>query len=51
MPDSLITKRALASSLKELMKTQPLTKISVGDICEKMRDEPQELLLSFLRQI
>lgn len=35
MPDSLITKRALASSLKELMKTQPLTKISVGDICEK----------------
>ena len=27
MPDSLITKRALASSLKELMKTQPLTKI------------------------
>ena len=35
MPDSLITKRALASSLKELMKAQPLTKISVGDICEK----------------
>ena len=35
MPDSLITKRALASSLKELMKTQSLTKISVGDICEK----------------
>lgn len=29
MPDSLITKRALASSLKELMKAQPLTKISV----------------------
>ena len=28
MPDSLITKRALASSLKELMKTQPLTKIA-----------------------
>ena len=35
MPDSLITKKALASSLKELMETQPLTKISVGDICEK----------------
>ena len=35
MPDSLITKRALASSLKELMKIQSLTKISVGDICEK----------------
>ncbi len=35
MPDSNITKKALAASLKELMQTKPLSKISVGDICEK----------------
>lgn len=34
MPESMITKRALAASLKELMAAQPLEKISVGDICE-----------------
>lgn len=34
MADSNITKRALASSLKELMETTPFTKISVSDICE-----------------
>ncbi len=34
MPDSNITKRALASSLKELMETKPFSKISVSDICE-----------------
>ena len=34
MPDSNITKRALASSLKMLMKTEPFSKISVSDICE-----------------
>ena len=34
MADSNITKRALASSLKELMKTKPFSKISVSDICE-----------------
>ena len=33
MPDSNITKRALASSLKRLMETKPFAKISVGDIC------------------
>ncbi len=34
MADSNITKRALASSLKELMETKPFAKISVSDICE-----------------
>ena len=34
MPDSNITKRALASSLKKLMEAKPLSKISVSDICE-----------------
>lgn len=35
MPDSNITKRALAAALKELMQDRPFAKISVGDICEK----------------
>lgn len=34
MPDSNITKRALASAMKELMAHKPFAKISVGDICE-----------------
>ena len=33
MPDSNITKRALAQALKDLMRTEPFAKISVGDIC------------------
>ncbi len=35
MADSLTTKKALADSLKELMKTEALEKISIGEICEK----------------
>ena len=35
MADSNITKRALASALKELMEKVPFSKISIGDICEK----------------
>lgn len=34
MADSNLTKKALASAMKELMKTKPFSKISVGDICE-----------------
>ena len=34
MPDSNITKRALAQALKDLMRTEPFSKISVGDICQ-----------------
>lgn len=33
MSDSNITKRALAQALKDLMRQQPLQKISVGQIC------------------
>ena len=35
MADSGITKRALASSLKELMNERPLSKISISDICRR----------------
>lgn len=35
MADSNITKRALATAMKELMTSIPFSKISVGDICEK----------------
>lgn len=34
MADSNITKRALASALKRLMKEKPFKKISVADICQ-----------------
>ena len=34
MPDSNITKRALAQAMKDLMRTEPFSKISVGDICQ-----------------
>lgn len=34
LADSNITKRALASALKELMETKPFAKITVSDICE-----------------
>ena len=35
MADSNITKRALATSLKELMAEQPFEKINVAQICER----------------
>ena len=35
MADSNITKRALATSLKELMAEQPFDKINVAQICER----------------
>ena len=34
MPNMSITKRALAQALKDLIREEPLSKISVGDICE-----------------
>ena len=34
MSDSNITKKALATALKDLMQTQPFEKVSVGEICE-----------------
>ncbi|MCC8182978.1 MAG: dihydroxyacetone kinase transcriptional activator DhaS [Clostridiales bacterium] len=35
MSDSNITKRALATALKQLMSEEPFSKISVGEICER----------------
>lgn len=35
MSNSIITKKALAQALKECMKTKPLDKVSIGEICEK----------------
>lgn len=35
MPDSMLRKRTLADSLKQLMAKQPLEKITVSDICEQ----------------
>lgn len=35
MADSNITKRALATGMKELMREMPFSKISVSDICKK----------------
>ena len=35
MADSNITKRALANALKELMREQPFSKISISDICDR----------------
>ncbi len=34
MPDSMITKKALAAAMKKLMEKNEFQKISVGDICE-----------------
>ena len=34
LADSNITKRALSQALKELIKTRPIEKISVGNICD-----------------
>ena len=34
MPDSNLTKHALAQAMKDLMRTEPFSKISVGDICQ-----------------
>ena len=35
MADSVITKKAIAESLKKLMKEKPFEKISVAEICEE----------------
>ena len=35
MPDSNITKHALAFALKELMEEKPFSKINIAEICEK----------------
>lgn len=35
MADSNITKRALATAFKELIETEPFSKISIGELCDK----------------
>jgi probable dihydroxyacetone kinase regulator len=35
LADSTITKKALATSLKELLEDEPFEKISVGEICDR----------------
>jgi len=35
MPDSGITKKALAAAMKELMRELPFSKINIGNICDK----------------
>lgn len=35
MPDSSITKKALAGAMKELMQRVPFARISIGDICKQ----------------
>lgn len=49
MPDSNITKRALATALKSLMNAKPFAKISVGDICEFCDMISKEFLLPLQR--
>jgi len=35
VPDQSLTKREFASVFREMLKTEPFRKISVGDLCEK----------------
>lgn len=35
MADSMVTKKAMATALKELMSEEPFREISVGDICDR----------------
>lgn len=44
---SEITKRALRDSLRKELETKPFDKITVRDITEGMRREPDDILLSF----
>ncbi len=37
MADSMVTKKAMATALKELMSEEPFREISVGDICDRCR--------------
>ena len=34
MAESIITKKALATSLKDLLETMPFEKVTIADICE-----------------
>lgn len=47
MPDSSLTKKSLADSLKSLMKEVPFNKITVGLICERIRIQRQGFYYHF----
>ena len=40
------TKKTLAASLKKFMEKKPLSKVTVSEISDGLRSEPQDLLLS-----
>ena len=47
MPDSSLTKRALAAAIKELMREKPLVKISIADIVERCQMNRQSFYYHF----
>lgn len=47
MPDSSLTKRALAAAIKDLMKEKPLTKISIADIVARCQMNRQSFYYHF----
>ena len=47
MPDSSLTKRALAAAIKDLMKEKPLVKISIADILERCQMNRQSFYYLF----
>lgn len=47
MPDSSLTKRALAQAIKELMNEKPLVKISIADIVERCQMNRQSFYYHF----
>ena len=47
MPDSSITKQALASALRDLMQEMPFDKIRVSHICDKCNMNRQSFYYNF----
>ncbi len=47
MPDSSLTKRALAQAIKELMNEKPLVKISIADIVDRCQMNRQSFYYHF----
>lgn len=47
MPDSSLTKRALAQAIKELMNEKPLVKISIADIVDRYQMNRQSFYYHF----
>lgn len=47
MPDSSLTKRALAQAIKELMNEKPLAKISIADIVDRCQMNRQSFYYHF----